>query len=449
MFRRMFGRILRRFASEEDRKLLNEKSGMRIRFGVMARVARRYVWVYVAVLVTAGIVTVASGMDIYHRTEGAQFCGSCHEMQHNFATWQASHHKDIRCVDCHANPGLSGWLSAKLGGVRQLGKHITAAKIDDIHMKDIHRQVVNNNCSRCHKDAVKNKDIRGIRIAHAKHRKLTKNCISCHTRAFAHPDPKGKMAANKSKAAAKTIAKKIAKSGASTGAVMDYEPPVSTRVETRACHNCHDGKSKLGKTVAFAAVDAKNCQKCHMDTKMANSHGGDEHTCKSCHSVSKGNKHFAFSKKEAVKICAKCHEFKETLASAHKPFKTGQCLSCHRVMRPQQLHLTSAKPSAQTCLSCHKKLQAKLKKGAKELTGFADDDSDLHREHLEQLGKDQAWCLKCHNAHGSQKAKFLLSFKLTDEEKKEGGDAVFTAAAKGGSCKGGCHGEDSAEYTRK
>lgn len=53
--------------------------------------------------------------------DSTTFCGStCHSvMEPEYTTYRQSSHARIACVDCHVGPGPTGFLRAKLGGVRQ------------------------------------------------------------------------------------------------------------------------------------------------------------------------------------------------------------------------------------------------------------------------------------------------------------------------------------------
>jgi nitrate/TMAO reductase-like tetraheme cytochrome c subunit len=54
--------------------------------------------------------------------ETAQFCGqSCHVMKPEFTAWrERAPHQSVVCVDCHVEPGVTGWVKSKMGGTRQL-----------------------------------------------------------------------------------------------------------------------------------------------------------------------------------------------------------------------------------------------------------------------------------------------------------------------------------------
>ncbi len=53
-------------------------------------------------------------------TETADFCGRCHTMAPELAAYEAGPHRDVACAECHVEPGIAGWIKAKLNGTRQL-----------------------------------------------------------------------------------------------------------------------------------------------------------------------------------------------------------------------------------------------------------------------------------------------------------------------------------------
>jgi|GEM_PF-822919 predicted CXXCH cytochrome family protein len=405
-------RLLRRLAPREYKGLLRDRPGLINRLRVVAHIGLRFKWFYATLLIVGLTTSATLGMDVYHRTEVPEFCASCHEMGDNIGSWEVSRHVSILCVDCHANPGLGGWVEAKIGGLRQLVKHFSAEKIEDITVDDHQRETVSENCKRCHIGAARINERRGLVFAHDKHAKTEALCVECHSRRFVHP-------------------------GASK------ETKLSSLIERDRCFHCHDGKKKFKNLVAFSAADKKSCIKCHPDTGHSLAHGGDEHECSSCH-VAEKKGHFTVDRKKPAKICSECHEFEEEYKSAHSAFTKGKCLDCHRIKSPAHLYLVASKPSADACLSCHSSLRTIFEvSGSKLVSSFSDDDQDLHKEHLDNIGEAGNWCKKCHGAHGSTKGPLLV-----DIPKTEDGEMTFSKTKVGGSCSGGCH-EDGAEYSRK
>jgi nitrate/TMAO reductase-like tetraheme cytochrome c subunit len=87
---------------------------------------RRAAWRRLAVFF--GVMTVVNviiGSQITYRAvehmETVQFCGqSCHVMKPEFTAHLSEPHSRVACVDCHVEPGASGWLKSKMAGTRQL-----------------------------------------------------------------------------------------------------------------------------------------------------------------------------------------------------------------------------------------------------------------------------------------------------------------------------------------
>ena len=48
------------------------------------------------------------------------FCNSCHIMNSYYASWQASSHANVNCLDCHLQPGFTGYIKGKVNGLAQL-----------------------------------------------------------------------------------------------------------------------------------------------------------------------------------------------------------------------------------------------------------------------------------------------------------------------------------------
>lgn len=110
-------------------------------------------------------------------TSNSNFCGTCHEMSEGHQTWITSSHKNIACVECHAEPGLQGTVKAKAKGLKELYLHITGSyATPKADAKDI-------NCYSCHQDKVKtNTEMAAMKKdPHTwKHFDNGMNCISCH-----------------------------------------------------------------------------------------------------------------------------------------------------------------------------------------------------------------------------------------------------------------------------
>jgi nitrate/TMAO reductase-like tetraheme cytochrome c subunit len=53
-------------------------------------------------------------------TETADFCGRCHTMDPELKAHAMSPHRELACAECHVEPGVAGWVKAKVNGTRQL-----------------------------------------------------------------------------------------------------------------------------------------------------------------------------------------------------------------------------------------------------------------------------------------------------------------------------------------
>lgn len=400
-----------------------------MRLRVVARIALRYSAIYVSLLMLAFVWVATSGMDVYHRTEGPEFCNACHEMNPNFKTWANSRHGNIKCVDCHARPGFSGWIQAKMAGTAQLVSHLSAESIEDIHLLQHHKEIVSENCQRCHEDSARIADRRGRAIAHKRHGELNVACIECHSGNVAHPTEE------------------------------EAKHPVRGLVEVAACFKCHDGKNSFqspqGPRVAFAAVDEKSCEKCHPDSKSALEHGKDDpkttqrKPCLDCHEQAPSGTHYAMDRKDQGKLCAKCHEpeKKAEFASVHEPFAKGKCDECHKVMASAYLFRDGPKVSKAFCLGCHDNVAGALAlPQATTKTMFADGATDLHRSHADDASDEgERLCLACHAPHGSKATRGLVHLRPDGDGAEPG---TFTATATGGTCGGSCHDGDDRTYDR-
>jgi len=68
------------------------------------------------------VILLLAGYGSLHWMESPTFCGqACHTpMRPQFTAWQVAAHGRVPCVTCHVGEGASGFLHAKLSGVRQL-----------------------------------------------------------------------------------------------------------------------------------------------------------------------------------------------------------------------------------------------------------------------------------------------------------------------------------------
>jgi hypothetical protein len=209
-------------------------------------------------------------------------CSSCHQMGDHVETWQESSHKDVACTECHADPGVRGWVEMQLGKVRMY-THRT-----DANQAQIATEVPNSRCIECHarqmpwvmqdlkpakldeqgepiRPAVKDLEFLGATAGHDVH--LTKenplNCIDCH-KAVAHgPAPE----------------KQLDRAATMHQVCLDCHAQEKVAVVVRntvSCSACHLDMNKVApdthRSVTFrqehgkaATADVTACQQCHLN----------------------------------------------------------------------------------------------------------------------------------------------------------------------------------------
>jgi nitrate/TMAO reductase-like tetraheme cytochrome c subunit len=78
------------------------------------------------------------------------FCGqSCHVMAPEWAAYQVSSHVHVACTECHIASGMSGYVSAKVNGARQL-IHVVIGKYPRPIMAEGKVPAANSTCLHCH-----------------------------------------------------------------------------------------------------------------------------------------------------------------------------------------------------------------------------------------------------------------------------------------------------------
>ena len=109
-------------------------------------------------------------------------CSQCHSMQPQYLTWQASTHKNVGCVECHADTGVEGSIQLAKDLGRYVFREVTGTYVAPIRLFE---KVEDDRCIRCHnmdRDVSASGD---ILIPHQAHLDRNVRCESCH-RALAH-----------------------------------------------------------------------------------------------------------------------------------------------------------------------------------------------------------------------------------------------------------------------
>ena len=67
-----------------------------------------------------GAAATIGGVAVVGYTETSSFCGRCHTMAPELKAYAMSPHNQVPCASCHVNPGVLGFVKAKVNGTKQL-----------------------------------------------------------------------------------------------------------------------------------------------------------------------------------------------------------------------------------------------------------------------------------------------------------------------------------------
>jgi nitrate/TMAO reductase-like tetraheme cytochrome c subunit len=113
--------------------------------------SRRGLFALLLVLTALGGVATFSAVSLLNWTETADFCGRCHTMAPELAAYEAGPHRDVACAECHVEPGITGWIKAKMAGTRQLVEVVLGTFPTPIPPPD-HANLPSSSdtCQKCH-----------------------------------------------------------------------------------------------------------------------------------------------------------------------------------------------------------------------------------------------------------------------------------------------------------
>lgn len=113
--------------------------------------SRRGLFALLLILAGLGGVAAFSGVSLIHWTETADFCGRCHTMEPELQAYEAGPHREVSCGECHVEPGIAGWIKAKVNGSRQLAQIILGTYPAPIPPPEhSHLPSARDTCMRCH-----------------------------------------------------------------------------------------------------------------------------------------------------------------------------------------------------------------------------------------------------------------------------------------------------------
>ena len=111
-----------------------------------------------------------------HATGNPTFCGQCHSMKHEAATFAVSSHRNQDCVECHLPHDNTAHYLFEKGrtGIVDVFHEAMRDYPERIKLDADARNMVNENCMRCHSAIMSYVD-------NAPHGPQD-NCLKCHSR---------------------------------------------------------------------------------------------------------------------------------------------------------------------------------------------------------------------------------------------------------------------------
>ncbi|WP_366921932.1 NapC/NirT family cytochrome c [Metallumcola ferriviriculae] len=326
----------------------------------------------------------------------ADTCNSCHVVEPEVKTWDASSHNRFDCAVCHEDYGLYATLgsAAKVGFTA--GSKVVIDKIEqELQQRDVQlalafdfdkgaslldekvAPVKDEVCLKCH-SLTRQVTAGGLIVPHQKHVDKKIWCVSCH-KGVAHGAVSGRSVSQKENDIGQLPVEMLM-------------TPNATKPNMGTCMNCHE-RRKI----------SKECETCHKYSVKPDSHGQDDFLqvhgkiarkditeCDSCHGYEPisvipqkarsnaveyarfnpfcrschGSKPPSHMKEEWIVVhgrdkeldgCFVCHD-NTPLKGAPAAAKTN-CNRCHYMKhregwrRPHPIEVTTG-PN-KTCLSCH------------------------------------------------------------------------------------------------
>jgi len=123
-----------------------------------------------------GVLAVGVGMGFLHASGTKTFCGQCHSMKHEAATFEVSSHRELDCVECHLPHDNTAHYLFEKGrtGMVDMYHEIMRDYPERIKLDADARKMVSENCLRCHESTMSYVD--------SAPGEDQNNCLKCHSR---------------------------------------------------------------------------------------------------------------------------------------------------------------------------------------------------------------------------------------------------------------------------
>lgn len=312
---------------------------------------------------------------------------------------------------CHAKPGFSGKLLAKLNGLRQVVLHVTG----NVHIDEICAEVSNENCLKCHKD-----DFRYLFL------ELKPPHPGQHTDPYAgQPGEEGQPVD-----AVELTAEELE--------FKAHHEKHLERFELR-CTDCHDRVVHSVPSRQTSEERMARCINCHEERALPAMSRGALVWCAQCHTVLRdlmpkthngswfvrhgqvwlANCDKPLESNGAVppdEQCSGCHQMPYMIESISNPgvwasrvlrgeYQSEQdfCINCHGVVMPHQKnfieqHGDNFRESPETCARCHLELVQEARSRDVQVP-----------ENAPELVSQTSLCMNCHEIQLPHPAGFISS----------------------------------------
>ncbi|MBR2734543.1 MAG: NapC/NirT family cytochrome c [Selenomonadaceae bacterium] len=123
-----------------------------------------------------GVLAVGIGGLFLHASGTPTFCGQCHSMKHEAATFAVSSHRELDCVECHLPHDNTVHYMFEKGrtGMVDMYHEIMRDYPERIKLDASSRKMVSENCLRCHEATMSYVDTAPSGTQD--------DCLKCHSR---------------------------------------------------------------------------------------------------------------------------------------------------------------------------------------------------------------------------------------------------------------------------
>jgi cytochrome c nitrite reductase small subunit len=115
-------------------------------------------------------------------SDKSETCINCHVMNPQYATWNHSSHREVaHCNDCHVphNNVFNKYYFKAMDGLRHATIFTVRAEPQVIYIKEAGKNVVQQNCVRCHERFLTD-NLAVSNLSHLKPDRTTRQCLDCH-----------------------------------------------------------------------------------------------------------------------------------------------------------------------------------------------------------------------------------------------------------------------------